>query len=424
MSGKDSNKRRILTISAGNLLSQPGEGYPDTNHLASIQDPAQSWNSLTVGAFTDLVQISERDFAGWNPVAPKGRLSPASTTSIGWREKSWPIKPELVLEGGNYATDGSGAFSDTADLSILTTRLAPSGALLGLTRATSPAAGQAARMAAIIQANYPNYWPETVRGMLVHNASWTKEMRAEFPTSKQAGKFTKVPAARLRAYGWGVPSLDRSLACAKHFATMVIQDAIQPYCFGDDGKPTTNEMYFHALPLPSAALSAIGDEEVEMRVTLSYFIEPSPGRKGWNVNHRYASHGLRFDVLRPLEDMTQFKQRISRDFWDGSDEAPEKRIRPKKGPSDDRQWAIGEFGQKRGSIHSDFWRGTAGQLADSNSIAVFPVTGWWRERPSQGCVENSARYSLIVTIRTKKVDLDVYSWVANEIGIPIEIETD
>jgi len=302
----------------------------------------------------------------------------------------------------------------------LTTRMDTGGALLGLTRDTSPATAQAARMAAIIKAEYPDYWPETVRGMLVHNAKWTQEMEAEFPVVKKK----KIPPARLRTYGWGVPSLDRSLACAKHIATMVIQDSIQPYCFKEDGKKTkTNEMNFHALPLPKEELASIGNEEVEMRVTLSYFIEPSPGRKGWNIKHRYASHGLRFSVIRPLETVEAFKQRISKEFWDGADEETGKPQKTTVTAKDDRNWAIGEFGQSRGSIHSDFWIGTAGQLADSGSIAVFPITGWWRERPNQKCVEKDARYSLIVSIRTKKTNLEVYSWVATEIGVPVEIES-
>ncbi len=414
---------RLIAISAGNLLTQPGDRYPNANHLSSVQDPAQAWNALTVGAFTEMVQLQEASFKGWTPVAPPGLLSPASTTSMIW-PKAWPIKPEVVLEGGNYATDGAGNFSDAADLSLLTTRLASTGATLGMTRATSPAAGQAARMAAIIQANYPNYWAETIRGMLVHNAKWTKAMRAEFPERKKSsGHLTKIPPERLRAYGWGVPNLRRSLACAKHIATMVIQDTIQPYRIGDDGKPRTHEMKFHSLPLPKIELAQISEESVEMRVTLSYFIEPSPGRKGWNVNHRYASHGLRFDVMRPLESQAEFQQRISRDFWDGTVDGPDKRSRPAAGPKDDRHWAIGEFSQTKGSIHSDYWRGNAGQLADSGAIAIFPITGWWRERPNQTCVEKTARYSLIVTIRTQKTELDVYNWVANEVQIPTEIIT-
>lgn len=424
VSGRD-GKPRLFVVSAGNLFSQPGEGYPDVNHLASVQDPAQSWNAITAGAYTELCRLEEDGFEGWTPIAPRGRLCPASTTSIGWREQSWPIKPEIVLEGGNYACDGNGRFSDAPDLSLLTTRLDPTGALIGLTRATSPAAGQAARIAAIVQAKYGEYWPETVRGMLVHNARWTKAMREEFPVKRQAGKISKVPKARLRAYGWGVPDLNRCLSCEKHFATMVVQDFIQPYSLDDSGKPATNEMKFHALPIPKAKLEEYGDESVEMRVTLSYFIEPSPGRKGWNVNHRYASHALRFEVIRPLEDHATFKKRISRDFWDGSDDGTDGRVRPPKGPEEDRHWAIGEFGQTKGSIHSDFWLGTASQLAESGAIAVFPRTGWWRERLGQGCISKVARYSLIVTIMmTRRTDLEVYSWVSNEIGIPVEVGTE
>lgn len=424
VAGSEARKSQLIAISAGNLLTTPGENYPDQNQLSSVQDPSQAWNALTIGAYTEMVQLQEPDFKGWNAVAPKGLLSPQSTTSVGWRDQTWPIKPEIVLEGGNFATDGSGSFSDAADLSLLTTRLDPSGALLGSTHATSPATAQAARIAAIIQSAYPAYWPETVRGMLVHNADWTKEMIKEFPARDTKGKLKKVPPARLRAYGWGVPKLSRCLACANHVATMVIQDSIQPYGFGSDGKPATHGMKFHDLPLPIDELRQLGEEQVRMRVTLSYFIEPSPGRKGWNVKHRYASHGLRFDVLRPLESEDNFKKRISRDFWDGSADDETKRVRPKGGPKDDRTWVIGDFGQTKGSIHSDFWVGSASQLADSGQVAVYPVTGWWRERPGQGRVESQARYSLIVTIQTRKTDITLYNWVANRIAVPIEIEVE
>ena len=137
VSGKD-GARRLFVVSAGNLFSQPGERYPDVNHLASVRDPAQSWNSVTAGAYTELWRIEEDGLDGWSPVAPKGRLCPASTTSVGWREQAWPIKPEIVLEGGNFASDGDGGFTDAPDLSLLTTRLAPTGALLGLTRGRVP----------------------------------------------------------------------------------------------------------------------------------------------------------------------------------------------------------------------------------------------------------------------------------------------
>jgi len=36
-----------------------------------------------------------------------------------------------------------------------------------------------------------------------------------------------------------------------------------------------------------------------MRITLSYFVEPSPGEVGWKDRYRYASHGLRFELNGP-----------------------------------------------------------------------------------------------------------------------------
>src|SRR4051812_1701817 len=108
-----------------------------------------------------------------------------------------------------------------------------------------------------------------------------------------------------------------------------------------------------------------------MRVTLSYFIEPSPGRIGWGQKHRYQSHGLRFDVNRPTEDHTAFPQRLSRAEWE-DDQRPDN-------VAETRNWKIGDQGRRKGSIHCDWWTGPAAELASCNLIGIYPVTGWWRE---------------------------------------------
>ena len=38
---------------------------------------------------------------------------------------------------------------------------------------TSPATAQAAGMAAALMAAFPDYWPETIRALMVHSARWT-----------------------------------------------------------------------------------------------------------------------------------------------------------------------------------------------------------------------------------------------------------
>jgi hypothetical protein len=48
--------------------------------------------------------------------------------------------------------------------------------------------------------------------------------------------------------------------------------------------------------------------------------------------------------------------------------------------------------------------------------------GWWNKRPNLECWNKAARYSLIVTIATPEVEADLYTPVANQIGVPIVVE--
>ena len=49
------------------------------------------------------------------------------------------------------------------------------------------------------------------------------------------------------------------------------------------------EMRVHELPWPKEELLGLGEKEVELRVTLSYFIEPNPGERGWTDKVQYQS---------------------------------------------------------------------------------------------------------------------------------------
>ncbi len=87
-------------------------------------------------------------------------------------------------------------------------------------------------------------------------------------------------------------------------------------------------------------------------------------------------------------------------------------------------WKIGQA-RDRGSIHSDIWQGMASELAESNVIAISPRIGWWRERAHLEKWNRLTRYSLIVSITTPEEHIDVYTPVANKVGItvPVEITT-
>jgi len=409
--GLEDNERtapcRLFFVAAGNVPWEGRHDYPNHNHVQGLQDPAQSWNAISVGAYTEHAIIQADGYDDWKPVAEPGRLSPASATSLIWANKSWPLKPDFVMEGGNNAIDpATGRADNVDDLMLLTTRVSPDGALLTTTGDTSAATALAARFGAMVWAHYPTLRPETIRGLLVHSARWTQPMLDEFPQVQRH--------SRLRCYGHGVPDLQRALRSMHNAATLVVEETLQPY-EKVDSDVKTKDMHLHRLPWPTQVLEDLGEIDVRMRITLSYFIEPSPGRRGWTRKHRYQSHGLRFDVKRPLENDEDFHKRISK-----AARAEEEEIEAEK---DDRRWDIGPQLRTKGSVHSDTWTGSAVELARCGVVAVYPVSGWWRERKHLECWGREARYSLIVTIKTPETD--VYTSIADQIGIPapVEIET-
>jgi hypothetical protein len=408
-SGSQDEGRRLVIISAGNTASEHRHLYPDSNRTDGIHDPGQAWNALTVGAFTEKDYIDPTTYPGWRPMAPQGGLSPSSCTSYTWTSP-WPIKPDLVVEGGNMALDPGTGDADYLDsLSLLTTYWRPMDRLLTITRDTSAAAAQAARMAAVLQAAYPRFWPETVRALLVHSADWPSAMLAQCEPLRSRGD----KEALLKFCGFGVPNLARALWSASNSLTLVVQDALQPYD-RIENQYRTRDMHVHAVPWPTGVLQDLGETPVKMRVTLSYFVEPNPGRRGWKYRHRYASHGLRFEVKTPTETVDQFRARINATARDEE--------RGQSSESDPGDWYLGPRLRSRGSLHSDWWQGTASDLAERGYIGIYPVIGWWRERHQLRRWDRLARYSLVVTIETPEVDVDIYTPVANQVRLPVEVE--
>ncbi len=404
---------RLLVVSTGNIDDNNAwSEYPDSNDTDGVHDPAQAWNVLTVGACTDLVRITEPDASGYTPIAPRGGLSPFSTTSLTW-QAHWPLKPDIVLEGGNAAKDSLGAVPMTS-LSLLTTHYRPLNRPFTTVNGTSAATALASRLAVQVMAVYPGLWPETIRALIVHSAEWTDKMKYLF--LPKTGSSTKRNYSRLiRRCGFGVPNLDRALWSLENSLTMVVQASLHPFKMELSKQPTLRDMHLHNLPWPCEALENLGDTEVEMRVTLSYFIEPNPTQRGVGSRYRYESHGLRFDVKRPQESTNEFRSRINLAARDEEQGTPRGR--------DDSSWMIGKRDRHRGSLHGDIWRGTAADLASRGNIAVYPALGWWKTRPALERYNQAARYALVVSIRAPEADVNLYTEVANLTSIEVATET-
>jgi len=403
---------RLFIVSAGNVrdLTDTSTTYLDRCDTLPVEDPAQAWNALTVGAYTKLIDVGAlgTSHEGWKAIAQPGDLSPFSRTGVGF-QKQWPTKPDIVLEGGNAALSPSGADVDWPDsLQLLTTGSNPASRMLTTIGATSGATAQAAHMAATIAAEYPAFWPETVRGLLVHSARWTEQMDLQMAA---AGTSRRQRAAFIRRYGFGVPTLERALRSATDAVTLIVQETIHPFFRG-----ALREMHIHDLPWPTDVLADLGEVPVTMRVTLSYYIEPSPTRRGWRRRYRYASHQLRFDLREPDETNDEFRKRVNKKALAEEEERPSR-------SSDPDGWYVGSETRNRGSLHTDIWRGTAIDLAARGLVAVYPVTGWWKELQSRDQSEFGARYTLLVSIESPVEDVDIWTPVAQEVGIPITVET-
>ena len=411
-SGYFDDNKKMFILSAGNTGDYKNwVNYPDDNITNEIHDPGQSWNALTVGSYTEKVIIADAKMSSFSPIAPAGGLSPFSTTSAIWSSNKWPIKPDVVFEGGNAAKGPNNSIMMPEDLQLISTYHDPTIAQFGSFSQTSASSALASFMAAKIQAMYPEAWPETVRALIVHNAEWTDTMKTQFIKNSKPTKQDYIKL--LRICGYGVPNLDRSLYCASNILTLIAQSELQPFDKRHD-RYVTRDMHIYDLPWPTEELNKLGEILVKMRVTLSYFIEPSPGEVGWGDRYRYASHGLRFAVNGPGESMQEFEKRVN-------DQARDDDCKYEKtdGPGD--RWLIGEA-RNVGSIHSDVWEGNASELAASNKIAIYPATGWWKERNHLKKWNKRCRYSIIVSIHTPDISTDIFIPVVQKIGIKIPIE--
>ena len=181
----EGERRRLYVVSAGNVrdLEHPSASYPELNRTKhGIDDPGQAWNALTVGAYTDRCRITHDDFQNHSPVAPLGSLSPKSRTSMMWGQDRMGHSSQMWFSReGTTQPRAVGEIIPCDDLRILTTAWSRTGKQLETMADTSAATALAARLAARLSAAYPEYWPETIRALLVHSAEWTNQMREEFP---------------------------------------------------------------------------------------------------------------------------------------------------------------------------------------------------------------------------------------------------
>lgn len=398
----DIKQQRLVLISAGNtdnFTFGAGNYLDRCDHDDNeIESPAQAWNSLSVGGYTEKTVLPAAEPA--QALAPFGDLSPASRTAS-W-SSYWPNKPDVVVEAGNWALSAMPPPMRHGWLSLLSTHHRYPMRSFTFTSDTSAATALAARDVTELWSDYPTLWPETVRGLYVSSARWTPQMKAHLPAAPNKGHFTPL----FQRYGYGVPDVARARRSASNSLTLIVEDTITPYGLSvKTGGDVHNEMKLFTLPWPIEALRALGNENVTLRVTLSSFIAPNPSEASRGVRYRYASHNLRFHINRADENQARFLARISK-----ISEKPE-------GPAseEDDLWDFGSNRRHVGSLHIDQLTCKGSDLARRNLLAVYPVTGWWKSKKRLTDGLPSVRYALIVEIDAGDLEAELYSEVQTAI---------
>lgn len=408
--GSDNEDKKVFVVSVGNVREEDDYlQYPKNNLNLQIESPAQSWNAISVGAFT------EKTLPDMSTVANKNELSPFRRTSNAW-DSNWPIKPDIVFEGGNLVKLDNGDIDFNNDLEVLTTSNNAVINQLTTINATSAATAFAANFIAKLRHVYPKAWEETLRGLVIHSASWTPQMKKQCDFDGKKPSIVKM----LRTYGYGVPNLEKAIECKSNYLTFISEQEIQPYIREKGKDPATNDVHFYELPWPKDILESLGNVDVVLRVTLSYFIEPNPGEKGYATKYSYQSTALKFAMMPPNDSPDNFMLRINK----AAREELKELLDVEKLPPDafekiaNVKWALGAENVFKGSVHSNYWKTSAAEAASCNFIAVYPQpSGWWKNLKKKKKYNEKLRYSLIVSIETPENVSDIYTTIAQKVNI-------
>mgnify|MGYP001487109238 FL=1 len=184
-----------------------------------------------------------------------------------------------------------------------------------------------------------------------------------------------------------------------------------------EGGRRFGDCHYYALPIPRRMLEELENEQVELKITLSYFIDPNPGLSANVDPQRYQSHGLRFDLKRKTETLDVFKRRVN------ASEREDPRVAPQR-EDDDGRWLLGPQSVSAGSLHCDVWTGPAIELAGRDTLCIKPVVGWSRTRAAREICNATRRYSLIVTLKARNSEIDLYTPISAlvPVEVPVEVE--
>ena len=101
--------------------------------------------------------------------------------------------------------------------------------------------------------------------------------------------------------------------------------------------------------------------------------------------------------------------------------------RNETGKASDNRWRFGSNSRNKnaaGSLQCDLWAGPGAGLAARQTLAIYPVSGWWKTRAPKKRYNSQARYALIMTLKSLDENVDLHAEIDSVIDLRISQDID
>lgn len=286
------------TIQPGSVADHPAALLTDQS--TGVLDPGTAALALTVGGVTDAAAAggyAGRETVTRRPFGQPGWPSPVTRRGPGVSES---VKPELVERAGTLGLE-SGVIVSDPELSVISSLLRP-GRLLGFDRGTSFAAPLVTRVAAAVQARYPDFGPNLIRALVLLSAE-----PSAFEEQIEGTPAVRRNQAR-QLLGYGRPSIARAAESSSHRVTLIAEGVIP-----------INGVHIYEIPLPSSFFRSGGRRGIDVALAFD------PRTRSSRLD--YTSSKMEFLLYRgvPLDEVTELVARIEGEDVDleGGEDAEE-----------------------------------------------------------------------------------------------------
>jgi len=392
----------LIVISTGNLkressqvnnpgvkeMINKGSNYPDyfDHNFARLANPSQAAFALTVGS----VCISKFDDSNYTSFGDINEPSAFTRQGPGlWGM----VKPDVVEYGGDYVKEKNN------NPVLVTTREETSPETVRSTLNGGPAFGRdqpgtsfSTPKVSHVIAHILNNWPRAtslfIRALIVQSARWPNI------------QLQLSPFQKLKAFGYGIPSISKALDNSPGRITFVSENSVQP-----------KKANVYKIEIPEELRKQTDSYSFLIEVTLSYKSRVRRTRQG---TKSYVSSWADWVSSKIGESDENFKNRVIKYAGTNSND-----------DTDTIKWIIRErndwgdvkgFKRNDSTLQKDWATLKSFELPEHLSIAVVGHQGWEKD-----IYKEEIPYCLIISLECLEPEIEIYNTIRIHNQIEIEV---